>query len=59
MGQNVLWAKAYGLCRPEPFGEYVSRLSQRPAFAKAYADLGDFSLAPPDDARFLREKFKG
>jgi len=49
MGQNVLWAKAYGLCQSNTFSEYVDRLSQRPAFAKAYADLGDFSLAPPPD----------
>lgn len=50
MGQNVLWAKAYGLCQPDAFGDYVARLSARPAFAKAYADLGDFSLAPPPGA---------
>lgn len=47
MGQNVLWATAYGLCKPPPFAEYLARLSQRPAFAKAFSDLGDFSLAPP------------
>jgi glutathione S-transferase len=50
MGQNVLWASAYGLCQPEAFGGYTARLSERPAFAKAYADLGDFSLAPPPGA---------
>lgn len=50
MGQNVLWARAYGLCQPETFGDYVARLSERPAFAQAYADLGDFSLAPPPEA---------
>jgi len=59
MGQNVLWAKAYGLCQPEAFGDYVSRLVQRPAFAKAYADLGNFSLAPPEAARTLRSQFTG
>jgi glutathione S-transferase len=47
MGQNVLWARAYGLCQPTPFADYVGRLSQRAAFTKAYADLGNFSLAPP------------
>ena len=50
MGQNVLWARAYGLCQPDAFGDYLARLSERPAFAQAYADLGDFSLAPPPDA---------
>jgi glutathione S-transferase len=47
MGQNVMWAKAYGLCRGQPFSDYVSRLSQRAAFGKAYADIGEFTLAPP------------
>tara|TARA_R110000823_G_scaffold171736_9_gene304227 strand:- start:80386 stop:81093 length:708 start_codon:yes stop_codon:yes gene_type:complete len=48
MGQNVLWARAYGLCRDDRFKEYVTRLSARAAFGKAYSDLGDFSLTPPD-----------
>jgi glutathione S-transferase len=47
MGQNVLWARAYGLCQNDTFSVYIARLSQRTAFAKAYADMGDFSLAPP------------
>ncbi len=47
MGQNVLWARAYGLCQGDRFGEYVARLAERPAFNKAYSDLGGFSLAPP------------
>lgn len=47
MGQNVLWAKAYGLCQGQQFSDYVARLAQRTAFAKAYADMGDFTLAPP------------
>jgi glutathione S-transferase len=60
MGQNVLWARAYGLCQPAPFEDYIARLSGRPAFAKAYADLGDFSLAPPPEtADALRHRFTG
>jgi glutathione S-transferase len=47
MGQNVLWAQAYGLCQSSTFSDYVARLSQRPSFGKAYADMGEFSLAPP------------
>ncbi len=47
MGQNVLWARAYGLCQSSQFSDYIARLSQRTAFAKAYADMGDFTLAPP------------
>jgi len=49
MGQNILWARAYGLCQDAIFSAYAGRLAQRPAFTKAYADLGDFSLAPPGD----------
>ena len=60
MGQNVLWATAYGLCQPPQFAEYLAKLSQRPAFAKAYADLGDFSLAPPaSTAQALADNFTG
>jgi glutathione S-transferase len=60
MGQNVLWAQAYGLCQDERFGEYINRLSARPAFQKAYADLGDFSLAPPANASSeLASSFSG
>ena len=60
MGQNVLWARAYDLCQRDEFGGYVATLSERPAFAMAYADLGDFTLAPPPEAaRNLQEKIKG
>lgn len=60
MGQNILWARAYGLCQQEIFGEYISSMAERPAFAKAYADLGDFSLAPsPEHAKSLASKFTG
>lgn len=60
MGQNVLWARAYGLCQPAPFEAYIGRLSQRPAFARAYADLGEFSLAPPpENAHVLAKHFTG
>jgi glutathione S-transferase len=60
MGQNVLWAKAYGLCQPPQFTDYIARLSQRPAFGKAYADMGDFSLAPPTGkAQELADHFTG
>lgn len=60
MGQNVLWARAYGLCQQGAFADYVSRLSKRPAFAKAYADLGHFTLAPPHSAaQAMAELFTG
>ncbi|CAA0078693.1 Glutathione S-transferase GST-6.0 [Halioglobus japonicus] len=60
MGQNVLWATAYGLCQPPQFADYIGRLSQRPAFSKAYSDMGEFSLAPPASSqRALAEQFTG
>ena len=60
MGQNVLWAKAYGLCQQGAFTDYIGRLSQRPAFAKAYVDIGEFTLAPPASAgATMAERFTG
>lgn len=47
MGQNVMWARAYGLCDSDEVKQYVGRLRERPAFQAAYADVGDFTLAPP------------
>lgn len=38
IGHNVSWARAYGLCQDEIFRAYLSRVSKRPAFVKAFAD---------------------
>ncbi len=51
MGPNINWACAYGLCQDAVFTDYIRRLSERPAYAKAYSDVADFSLGPPDDKR--------
>ncbi len=60
MGQNLLWARAYGVCQDERLTPYIQRLTERPAFAKAYADIGDFSLAPPQEqSRALASQFTG
>ena len=60
LGPNVSWARAYDLCQDSVFAEYIGRLSQRPAFGKAYADLAGFSLTPPDEKRAAwEEKFTG
>jgi glutathione S-transferase len=48
MGQNVMWARAYGLCQPEIFSQYMSKFSKRPAFIKAYADAKQFTLEAPN-----------
>lgn len=49
MGPNVMWAQAYSLCQDAVFTEYIRRLSERPAFVKAFSDVQEFSLTPPDD----------
>ena len=46
MGHNVKWARGYGLCQDDVFRAYLSRVSKRPAFAKAFADTRDFSPKP-------------
>lgn len=47
MGQNVMWARLYGLCDSEAFTAYIGRLSERPAYQAAFADRGQFILSPP------------
>ena len=60
MGQNILWAQAYGLCQDDVFSGYMGRLSARPAFSQAYSDLADFSLDIPEEKRAgWGEKFTG
>lgn len=50
IGHNVTWARAYGMCRDEVFRAYLSRVSKRPAFVKAFADAAKFDPAPPEKA---------
>ena len=60
MGPNVNWARAYGLCQDAVFSEYIRRVSERPAYLKAYSDVAGFSLTPPDDRRAAwEERFTG
>lgn len=42
MGQNVNWARAYGLCQDPLFKGYLNKLKERPAYRAAYADKADF-----------------
>lgn len=58
IGHNVTWARGYGLCRDDVFRDYLSRLSKRPAFAQAFADIGGFDPRVPDDMRNAR-RFTG
>jgi glutathione S-transferase len=58
IGHNIMWAGLYGLCQSPFFADYITRLSQRPAFAKAFSDLHLFTKAPPPGSLVL-EKFTG
>ena len=50
IGHNVTWARGYGLCQDELFRSYLSRVSKRPAFVKAFADAKQFKQQAPDSA---------
>ena len=58
IGHNVMWARGYGLCQDEIFRGYLSKVSKRPAFAKAFADARAFERKPPDESELL-EQFTG
>jgi glutathione S-transferase len=47
IGHNVGWARGYGMCRGDVFKAYQARLSERPAFRAAFADVGAFKPEPP------------
>lgn len=47
IGHNVTWARGYKLCADELFRSYLSRVSKRPAFQKAFSDVHEFRLEPP------------
>ena len=58
VGHNILWSRSYELCQDAIFGDYLSRVSKRPAFLKAFADAHKFSPIPPKSTR-LASKFTG
>ena len=41
-GQNLNWARAYGLCNHPDFKAYMGRMKSRPAFQLAFADAKEF-----------------
>lgn len=57
IGHAVFWARGYGLCRDDVFKHYMSLISQRPAFAAAFADMREFELDAT--GRPLSERFTG
>jgi len=58
IGHNVIWARGYGLCQDEIFRSYLSKVSKRPAFVKAFADARGFEREPPEESG-LQELFTG
>jgi glutathione S-transferase len=58
VGHNILWSKSYGLCEDSVFGDYLSRVSKRPAFLSAFSDAHKFDPIPPQSGT-LSEKFTG
>ena len=58
MGHNVLWGRGYGLFRHDALRAYLSRLSKRPAFLKAFSDASRFVAQPPEGSAIL-ERFTG
>ncbi len=57
IGHNLSWARGYRLCQDDIFRDYLSRISRRPAFAKAFADAKAFNpQAPQHDGT---KKFSG
>ncbi len=58
VGHNILWSRSYGLCQDKAFGDYLSRVSKRPAFISAFSDAHKFDPIPPKSAPLLG-KFTG
>lgn len=59
MGHNVIWARAYGMCRDDAFRRYHERIAARPAFKWAYADAAGFQLEIPAEKRAAVRSFTG
>ena len=58
IGHNVIWARGYGLCQDEIFRSYLSKISKRPAFVKAFADARSFQKDPEEGSELL-DRFTG
>lgn len=51
IGHNVTWARGYHLCQDQIFRDYLSALSKRPGFQKAFQDAHQFSPEMPNKDR--------
>jgi glutathione S-transferase len=50
IGYNVFWARAYHLCTDDVFAQYMSRLSERPSYARAFSDVSRSVLTVSEDS---------
>lgn len=46
----LIWAHSYGLADDQSIKAYLSRISQRPAFRRAFADAQDFDPLVPEES---------
>jgi len=58
IAHNITWARGYQLCRDDVFRSYLSRISKRPAFQKAFSDARDFQPKPPE-SKTVKSDFTG
>jgi glutathione S-transferase len=58
IGHDLMWARGYGLCQDERFRGYLSRVSKRPAFVRAFADAHEFRPQVPRESELVR-RFSG
>ena len=57
-GHNVMWARSYGLFNSSVIKSYLSNISKRPSFVKAFSDFKDFNAYVPKES-ILAKNFTG
>ena len=50
VGHSVFWARGYGLCQDRVFRRYLSMISKREAFQKAFSDAKPGDIAVPGES---------
>ena len=58
LGHNVMWARSYGLFTSSAIRSYLSKISKRPSFIKAFSDAKDFNAYVPIGS-MLSKNFSG
>jgi glutathione S-transferase len=55
---NIVWARGYQLCGDETFKRYLDRVSERPAYLRAFSDIQRFKREVPQQSPII-ELFSG